>query len=273
VRNIINFLLNYNAFLVFIGLEVFCFYLILQNNNYQKAGFINSSNVLVGKFYASYNDLTAYLHLKQENEKLAEENARLRGQIRSAFTDPVDTAHIINDRAHQQIYRYIPARVISITTGELNNYITINKGAADGIRNRMAVICPDGVVGKVTNVSEHFASIMSLLHKNSSISARVNGNLGSLVWKGDDPSVCNLEGVSKQFNIRVGDRVYSSGKASFPEDISIGTVVRVNPGNDNNYVIRVKLSTNFNALQYVYVVDYLRRDEEQNLEEQNGNAQ
>lgn len=273
MRNIFNFLLNYNAFLTFFFLEIFCLYLVFQNNQYQKAGFINSSNQLVGQFYSWENDLTSYFNLKNENEKLAKENASLRAQLRTAYADVSDTNHIVNDTAHKQIYKYIPAKVVSITTGQINNYITINKGSADGITERMAVISPEGVVGKVKNVSAHFASITSVLNKDSKISARVNGILGSLVWKGDDPEYAYLEDVSKQQKIKVGDRVYTSGASlSYPEDITVGTVASLKPGSDINYVMKIKLSTNFYSLSYVYVVNYLMKDEQQKLEEKNQDA-
>ena len=71
------------------------------------------------------------------------------------------------------LYEYIPAQVVNNSTTQANNYIIINKGAVDGIKRDLSVISSDGIVGVVTDVSRHYASIMSLLHSKSVVGVRI----------------------------------------------------------------------------------------------------
>ena len=84
MRNLILLLIRYHTFLLFLLLEGVCVLLIVQNNTYHKASFINSSNSLVGSLYAFSDGMVEYFQLSDDNEALAEENARLRAELNQA---------------------------------------------------------------------------------------------------------------------------------------------------------------------------------------------
>ena len=197
MRNIFLFIWRSYFFIFFLILEVFCLYLIVQNNKYQRAGFINTSNAFVASVYSSVNNFTAYLNLKKTNEMLAQENALLRMQLKPAFYDlPANDSIKRRDTALKQQYTYIPAQVINNSVGKRNNYLTLNKGSLQGIAPEMAVISSTGVVGIVKNVSEHYCSILSLLHKDARISTKIAKNcLFRIIDLGRrKPTVCYLAG-------------------------------------------------------------------------------
>ena len=135
----------------------------------------------------------------------------------------------------------------------------------------MGVICSDGIVGIVKDVSEHYSSVISFLHKDSRISARIkkNGYIGSMVWNGFDETIGELNDIAKHVNVSKGDTIITSSySAIFPEGIMIGVVDEVNSTGGNNFQeIKVKLSTSFGKLTYVYIISNLFRDEQKALEE------
>ena len=81
MRNLLNFLLKYNYWLLFILLEVICFVLLFRFNNYQQSVFFTSANVVAGKVYEVSGGISSYFHLKSVNEDLLDRNMALEQQI------------------------------------------------------------------------------------------------------------------------------------------------------------------------------------------------
>ena len=195
----------------------------------------------------------------------------------SSFYSDTTSLHYKKDTTSRQLYSYIPARVIQTSTNQINNYIYINKGRDQGITPRMAVIGPNGIVGIVKNVSNHFASLYSLLHSQVTVSARVrrDGSRGTIKWNGESPYYVSLEEITRQEPLHKGDTIFTSGVSRlFPDNIPIGTVDKFElkePG--NFYAITVKLSTDFKKLDYVYVVNNLAHGEMDTLINKTENVQ
>ena len=265
MRSLFQFFVRFSSFFIFLILEVIAFVFIIRDHAFQNAGFINSANEVTGRVYQSVNNSREYLHLREINDSLRDENARLRaGQI-SAFRDEKIVKDDNCDSNFTQIYSFISAKVINNTTDKATNYITINRGRKHGIEKDMGVITNNGVVGIVKDVSDNFAVIMSALHKDSKISVKIgNSNYsGSMVWQGKDPRVAQVMNVPNHVKVAVGDTVYTTGYSSiFPENIMAGRVKQARvPSGSNFYEISVTLSANFEALPYVYVVNYLKKKE------------
>ena len=271
MRNLFAFIWkNYFVFL-FILLEIIAYFLIVQNNSFHKASFLNSSNVISASIFNTTNNISGYLGLRSTNELLAVENEKLHAQSILSFAKFYTNLWRINDTIYEQQYTYLSARVINNSIYKRNNYLTLNKGNRHGIKQEMAVISSNGIVGIVKDVSGNFSSVLSVLHKNSKISAKIkkNGYFGSLVWDGADFKICTLSDIPNHVKISKGDAIVTSKySAIFPEGIPIGNIVdfKINPG-DNFYTISVKLSTDFSNLSYVYVVNNLMKGEQITLEE------
>jgi len=132
-------------------LEVMSFYLIVKNNKFQNTGFFNTSNDVVGKIYSVYSYVTDYINLKNSNEQLAADNARLlslTGTVNLTIDDSASQM-LHEDTLLKQKYTYMEAKVINNTINKRNNYLTLDKGSLAGIEPEMAVMAPDGVVGIV----------------------------------------------------------------------------------------------------------------------------
>ncbi|NEU09735.1 rod shape-determining protein MreC [Flavihumibacter sp. R14] len=272
MRNLWIFISKYNAFFFLIIFLLISLILLVNNNSYQRASVWNSSHQLIGEAYERVNAFTSYLSLGRTNDSLAAENARLNNQLKTSFFDDSVEQHSVNDTLTQQQYSYIVAKVVNNSVHQKNNYITINRGLKHGIKKGWGVISAKGVVGIVLNVSEHFATIQSVLHSDTRISASVNGNIGSLVWGEDssDPRLAILRDIPNHVIVKKGNRVVTSGYSLFPSGIEIGRVTRTGlKGGDSFLDIEIYLSTDFSKLQYVYVINNLLAQEQKELEAPN----
>lgn len=272
MRNLIIFLRRYFNFFLFLVIEIVCLALVFRNNDYQKAAFLNSSNKVSALIYKRYNDLQYYFQLKATNDSLVKENIRLRSLLKSNFDWP-DSGVLqkVDTIAHRK-YEYMPAKVVNNSVNTLTNYITIHRGSLQGVKPNMAVIGPSGVVGVVRYVNDNFSVVMSLLHKKSSVYAKLSrtGEAGPVIWEGEDPLHATLKNIPKSANVQKGDSVVTSAYSSiFPENILVGYVDKVMVDKASNfYTIRIQLATNFFNLQYVYVVKNNMLKEQQQVESQ-----
>ncbi len=271
MRNLFLFLWKYNFFIFFLLLEVFCGYLIFQNNNFQRSSFINSTNAVSAKVNSAISGVTDYIDLRTTNEALSRENAALKALLPDAFYIDSALDRVSTDTLLKQQYSFMTAKVINNSVNRRNNYLTLNKGSLLGVKPEMGVISSDGIVGIVKDVSEHYCSVMSFLHKDSRISARIkkSGFIGSMVWDGFDETHASLKDIAKHVKVAKGDTIITSSFSSiFPEGIMIGLVEEVVDGGGTNFQeISVKLSTPFGKLTYVYIINNVFKDEQRALEE------
>ena len=270
MRNLFILLWKYNFFILFLLIESFCSYLIVQNNNFQHASFINSTNKVAANIHSVVSDITEYINLRTYNDALSRENAGLHSLMPDVFYIDSVQKIVFNDTVYKQQYTFMPAKVINNSVNRRNNYLTLNKGSSQGVKPEMGIITSKGIVGIVKDVSEHFCSVMSLLRKDTRISTKLKKNnyIGSLVWDGYNAGHATLKDIPKHVKIERGDTlVTSSFSAIFPDGVLIGVVDIVEQKQGDFYLIDVKLSTDFSNLSYVYVVTNNLKDEQKKLEE------
>ncbi len=270
MRNLLAFFVRYNSFFIFLALEVICFVFIFQLNYYHKVSFVSAANNFSGNVYSSYSEFTDYLNLAKVNDSLSRENALLRSQLMGSYWDTEVKKDVACDVNMVQAYQFFSAKVISNSTQGASNYLVINRGSKHGVKPNMGVVVSNGIVGIVMDVSENFATIMSVLHKDSKVSVKIKGlnYSGSLSWPGGDSRYALVKNVPKHVKIEPGDTIVTSGYSSiFPENIMVGNIESFEiPSGSNFYEITIKLSTTFETLDYVYVVNYLFSKEQRQLE-------
>ncbi len=180
---------------------------------------------------------------------------------------------VVRDTVYQQHYRFIAAKVINNSIHQKNNYITINKGSLHGIKKGMGVISPTGVVGIVLNVSQQFATIQSLLHSETRVSAMLSSSqvFGSLIWgEKINPKRALLRDIPNHVEVKAGEEVNTSGYSLFPQGIPLGKVTGTDISSGESFLdIEIELSTDFHNLQYVYVVIDQWDEEKKHVEAQN----
>ncbi len=272
MRNFFLLIRKYNFFIVFLLLEVVSGILLVRNSTYQRAAVISTSNELVGKVYTAYSNVTDYLVLGETNRILSAENARLRRADSVSFYDPSFRVLRVNDTIGLQQYEYISARVVNNSVSRVNNYITLDKGSLQGIQPEMAVMGSNGVVGIVKDVSEHFSTVISILHSSTKISSKIKKNnyFGSSVWDGENPQIAKLLDIPSHAQVKVGDTIVTSTYSGiFPRDILVGVVSEIGTSGESFKEIKLKLATDFQKLSYVYVIRNLLKSERDTIEAKN----
>lgn len=270
MERLFQFLYRYRALILFLLLEYLAFVLIKNRTIYQQTRIVQASNEVSGAINARTSGLKEYLNLKQHNTELREENAKLRDLL--ARKGNSNQQGFQTDRPPEvlQQYYYIPARVINNTTTRFNNYITIDKGALHGIEPDMAVITPNGIVGKVESVSTNFSTVISILNTSYYVAAKIIPDeiQCTIKWDAESSNISNVLYVPRHLNIIKGDTLVTSGfNAIFPSDIPIGLLSEVRLTESATfYDLKVKLFTNFNALKNVYVIGNRLRNERLNVE-------
>jgi len=272
--------------------------MIAKSRNLQGLDIVSSSNAVVGFFYQKQNDIVYYFQLRRLNRELLLENARLNNEVASkryidTFSNSIakipvlplrDTSAVAQqtpdapDSLIKKVgkpvivryseYNYIPARVLknSISNDKVN-YITLNRGSKDGIKNDMAVVTGNGIVGRIANVSENYATAVSVL-SDRKVSVRLgDGTSGFIYWVPGNPSIVNMDRIPIMQPVKRGDSIFSTSDSYFPVNIFIGRVSKIDTMKaSNNKRLSIKLSTNFRNLQYVYVVDDGMAAERKSLE-------
>ena len=264
MRNLLDFLARHNHWFLFVLLEVVSFVLLFKYNSYQGSVWFSSANAVAGKVYDASSAVDQYFSLVDVNRKLTERNVYLERE-RARLTDTATVA--AKDSTYMQRmqagvlrkYKSVPARVVSNSLDKLNNFITIDKGTADGVGKDMGVACGLGVVGIVYLTAEHYSVVIPVLNSKSNISCSIRGRgyFGYLHWYGDRPDEAYLDDVPRHARFRIGDIVVTSGYSSvFPPGMLVGKIMRVyNSANGMSYRLRVKLSTDFGNLRDVCVIN------------------
>lgn len=267
--NLVQFIKKYSNVLVFLLLEVIAVVLIMQGSIYQRSHVVRWCNAVSGRWHDAVSSVSGYFGLKAENEHLAAENARLRAQLASSYISYSDTVFEVNDTVYKQRYSYTDAQVIKNSYNQPRNYMMINKGTLQGIHADMAVISPQGIVGVVINSTKNFSTIMPVLHANSRNSVKLlrTNSVGSLIWEGGDFRYATVVDIPTTHKLLKNDTIVTSGLANdFPEGIPVGYIEDFESVQGSGfYSIRVRLATDFNKLNHVYVVDNHFKAEQDSL--------
>ena len=261
MSRVLRFLYRYRAFVVFMLLELTSTMLIFNRERYQA-----SASLVMGSILNFISEVKNYPFLKEENAKLLYDNAALRKKLLQREA-PIDQSYA----AAPVRYDCIPARVINNSIVVSKNYLTLNKGAMHGIAPGMGVISAEGIVGRVKAVSDHFATVISLLHTSMQVSAKLSNSevLGTVQWPGNDPCRAQMLYVPRHVQVEPGDTVVTSGyNATFFEGTVVGYVKQVVLRQEAPfYDIELMLSTDFSTLQHVYVVKNALQQEKDTLEQ------
>lgn len=258
MHNLIYLLKRYQTFLFFLVLEIMCLVIFFRNNHFQQASYLNSAQAIAASWLLRKQSITDYLHLKQRNLELQQENALLKSKLKTDLPpNPLHDTNFVKKTQRDSIretvqYNYIAARVVNNTLDQKHNYITLDHGENQGIKKNMAVINERGIVGKITHVSANYAVAATLLSEQFNVSAQTaDGTLGKVAWDGLNIERINLSGIPQSVKLKRGDSIFSSGYSIFPERVLIGTVISANK--PNGYFVQP--AARFSNLHHVYIIN------------------
>ena len=272
MHNLFLFFRRYFNFIVLLLLQGFSIYLLVHYNSYHNAVASNFMNEVTGRVNTQFNKVDYFFKLRNTNEVLIKNNERLVNLLNENFekqdtSTKIVSENIFNDTTgRKRKWQYFSAKVVSNSVAAQNNFIAIHRGAGQQIKKDDGVVdLNNGVVGIVTEVGENYSVIMSLLHKDSKISAKLKkgGEVGQVIWDGKEPNRLSLIEIRKSALVAKGDTVYTSGfTTTFPYGLMIGTIDEiVKDKSTNNYILYLKSTANFYNLQYVNAIENLQREE------------
>lgn len=269
MHRLFEILKKYDYLVVFVLLVVMSVVLMARTSRYQGSHIAVWANGVAGSWYRGVNGIGGYFGLKAENDRLAAENAALRAHLAESYISYTDSVFTVDDTVYQQRYTYTEAHVIKNSWNGQNNLIMISKGSSHGIEPDMAVISPDGIVGVVVATTRNFSTVMPVLHSDSRNSVKVKrtGISGSLVWDGRDFRYAQVLDVPTTHQFLEGDTIITSGLANdFPEGIPVGYVESTETLSGSGFFkIKIRLATEFNKLDHVYVIDNRFKNEQKQL--------
>jgi len=278
VRTLFAFFVKNVHWLLFFLLVGISISLIINNNDFQKSKYAMIASEVAGYTYSISNSITSYFSLKAINEDMMEQNAVLESRIQYLesqiliIKDSTTAQQIIHRIDFDSVshYTYLMARVVNNSLSRRNNIITLNKGTAAGVMPDMGVFSATGVVGFVMNASENYSVVLPMLNSNFHLSCKIKGSnyFGSLSWDGKDITYATLHELPSYTQFNYGDTIVTSGHSlSFPEGIPVGTIAKLKPQENNNFnTLKIRLLTDFGALNEVLLVDRKNRIEQQTLE-------
>ena len=271
MRSLFRFIVKYHFFFLFLLVETLSTGILIQYNRYHRAGFINFTDKIQGIMFDRLGGFRKYTSLRKINRDLAAENNLLHNQLdqynRLLRNNEVRTIDTLPGR----LYTFTSAEVVNNSVNKQYNYITLDKGRKHGIREEMAVISPEGVVGVVYGTSRHYSTVISLINRDFRLSAKIKKNdyYGSLYWTGQDYRHATLSEIPYHVDLAVGDTIVTSGySAIFPEGLMVGVISDFGQARGNFYTIDVKLAVDFRRLTHVNIIGNLLIDEQENLENQ-----
>ena len=256
MRNLYIFItktIHVSLFMILTGISI---YLIYRSSNYKQWAVSAWTKEITGpmlKFQSNYID---WLHVKNENKHLLEQNKDL---LTIAFNHKFDTSSVETVyHGDSLFFQYHTAKVIESTINKQNNYIILDKGIHDGIRPDMGVISAQGVVGIVKEISPNFSIALPVVHTKFTIFAKVgsSGASGMLTWDGADSRYVQLTNLPHVEGVKVSDTIVTQQSLIFPPDYPIGTVESILPETVGGYsVINVRLLVAFEKLRNVYIIE------------------
>ncbi len=227
---------------------------------------------VIGAGHSLRNVWSNYLYLRgvrEQNRNLKEQIDRMRiEEVRlKQDADQARRLQALLAFKEQFISHTIAAQVIGSSGSDLSRVIYIDKGSGDGIQPDMAVITPDGIVGKILRVFPHSSQVLEISDASSGVGAILEKSRLQGILNGSGSGDVSLKYVMSDEKVEPGEHVLTSGgDRIFPKGLPIGTVTGVNPGRDLFLNIRVKPTAELSRLEEVLVITKLVEKEPETQE-------
>ena len=206
--------------------------------------------------WANYLNLR---HAREQNVALHEEIARLRQEQASFAEDAAEGRRLQSLLAFKQQYiaQTVAAEVIGTSGSDRSHVVWINKGYADGLKPEQPVMTPDGVVGKLRDVTPHTAQLLLLNDTNSGAGVLLASTRMRGILRGTATGEIVINNLTPDDRIKPGERVLTSGGDQvFPRGLPVGVITEIapDPAHPPYTLIHIRPAANLRRLDEVLVV-------------------
>ncbi len=264
MRNIFLFFRRFSVFILFLLAQGVALMMLVHYNRGHQAWYMQASYEVTGRINSQANKITSYFDLKENNRLLAEENSRLKNELRQNFIVFDTSVRTVSDAVKwdstgkPRKYFYRHAQVVENSTAQPKNFITLQRGTNQGINRDQAVTSAGGIVGIVVDGNANYSIVMSLLNRDTRTSVLMKKDLVSniLTWDGRSPDRLQLT-IPKSSVVAIGDTVLTSNSSDkFPPGLMVGTVAKIEEeAGSGNHLLQIKPGANFRSLQYVDAIE------------------
>lgn len=199
--------------------------------------------------------------VKNENQELRNQNNELEQKLRELELLKAENETLkqyVNLTDKYAEYTTIPGYVIQKDISNYERIVIINVGSNNGIKEGMAVIADNGLVGYIISVTPDTAKVQTIIDTAATVSSTINTTRDSIVVRGSLDSDTTLKAtfIPTEANILEGDNVETSGIGGiYPKGIMIGTIKKViNTKNITNRYAIIEPAVNFKKLENVLVI-------------------
>ncbi len=244
--------------LIFVLSVIFSFILIYNSDSDQLSQFHLTVNKITTYIKSPFTRLNLLAKVARENEILRE-----RLMFLSLEKETLLEYEVENTKLKELLYfkrettiEVIPAKVTNMGLASNLLSMTIDVGSDMGVRKNDPVLTPSGVIGRISNVDKRSAIVQLISDPDFRIGVRFlpSGATGILRWRTNN--ICDVREVYKNSEIKVGDRVITSGLSDiFPADLPIGTVTSVmHDRSQFQKIVSVRIKDNLSSLIFVFVI-------------------
>ena len=210
--------------------------------------------------WSGYVDLRS---VRQDNRRLREENQQLKIQ-QALWEQDSSQAHRLQallDFKQHFIHQTLAAQVIGSSGTETSRVLYLDRGSHDGVKPDMAVITPDGIVGKVARSFANTSQVLMITDHTSGVGGLLESSRLHGIVSGTPHGDLALRYIMQEETVQKGDRVLTSGgDRIFPKGLQIGTISEIGRGGDGFYSLTLTPAANLNRLEEVLVVTQIAND-------------
>ncbi len=268
MRNLILLIQKYRNFLFFLILELISLFLLFSwKNTYHHSSYLNSSNYISSSFFQWKNNVTTYFNLKEINNQLVYENAELKEKLLNKDILLGKNFVKFGDSLYYRTFRFQQATIIHSQFKFTENHILINKGLKNGLGIEMGFMGTKGIIGRVINVSEHYANVLPVINSDFKLSVihKKSNSWGDLSWKRgvNDYRTATIDNIPIYAKIKLNDLFATTGSDGiFPSDIPIGKVIKMERDQEaQKKIITIELMEDFSNIHIGFVVKNLLKKE------------
>jgi rod shape-determining protein MreC len=217
---------------------------------------LHSTGSGISWIWNNYFDLR---HVRQQNADLQKTVDRLRLEQAALLEDAKQGQRLQALLNFQQKYLYktLPAQVIGSSGSDQSRVFYIDKGKAEGIDRDMAVITPDGIVGKVREAFPHSAQVLAINDQSSGAGVIMESTRIRGILRGNAGGLPQIEDVIRDQRIKAGEKVLTAGGDEiFPRGLPVGVVDNVvnDPERDGFVQVVLKPAAHLDQLDEVLVI-------------------